>query len=176
MARVFQTGGPAEGAGWDFIHEFAQRFPGIVDHMKSGRALSHQDTHILNGLISESVDMKYAVAFYLRKYVPYPNPKIKKESDPFYFGLQHTDFFVESCFLDKNFKPYYENREKYLDAFLDFIADNPKLHRHYFPIIRSWELTADAIARASRDGGRGGSGGTGGGNDGDSGPQGFDPM
>ncbi len=173
MARVFPTGGPTKGADWDFIQEFAKRYPELVDHMKSGRVLSHHDTHILNSLISESDDMKYAVAFYLRKYVPHPNAKIRKESDPFYFGVQNTDFFIESCFVNKEFVPYYQNREQYVDSFLNFIADNPKLYNHYFSIIRSWEITSDAIARATRGDGRGGKGS---GNGGDDGPQGFDPL
>lgn len=179
MARVFPTGGPTKGQDWDFIQEFAHRFPELVEHMKAGHVLSRHDTHVLNSVVSESDDMKYAVAFYLRKYVHYPDHHLPKEKDPYYFGLRYTDHFIDSCFTNDSFFPYYQHREEYLDAFLDFVSDNPRMHKHYFDVIKSWEATADAIATARRGKG-GGSGGRGGGNDGghngDGGPQGFDPL
>ena len=176
MERVFSTGGPTERAAWDFIHEFEQRFPELAEHIKTGRIVSHQDSHILNSLVSESSDMKYAVAFYLRKYIVRPTPGLKNPyTDPYHFGVRWTDQFVDSCFTIKYFFPYYQNRQDYLDALLDFMADKPRLHKQYFDTIKSWEATVDALARASRGTG-GGSGGKGGSNGGNDGPQGFDPL
>ncbi|MCB9976700.1 MAG: hypothetical protein H6858_03755 [Rhodospirillales bacterium] len=185
MAHNFKAGGPVQGVlPEDLAGMFMNNHPELAGRLKSGFVSRPEDAHLLNTLIRQSSDLKYGIAFFLRKYLHTPMvPKDKYETTAHAFGVRWTDHFISQCFLDKKF-PYAGSREEYLDAFLAFMADKPKIHKGYFDTIRAWEMTDLAIAHASAQSRKGGSGGhSGDGSGGDNGqddgpslPQGPDFM
>lgn len=180
MARSLQ---PREPSGsYNFEHllldSLPSRYPDLVERLKAHR-VSRQDSDLLTRLIEESTQMKLSILVHLAKYAP-------EGSSPRKYADRHLSNFVETCFVAQHPK-----RDQLMDDMLAFFYDNPKVHKHYFNLVRSWEVTDSTLAHIFRHGqdqggGAGDSGKSGGGDKGsagnggrsepEGGPPGFDPL
>lgn len=178
MAYNFREGLPRSGFQRNFIQEFEARYPDLVRHLRAG-IVGTADRLQLQVIASESRDMKYASAFYLRKYIRPPidmkskefeegsetqaapskgEPSARRElakvvgEHPFLYGRRLTLQFIDSCFGDQNFSPYYQDRDRYLDAFLSFMYDKPRIFKHYSNIVRAWEISQVSLSHIARHG------------------------
>lgn len=173
MSRSLQPRNPTGDFDFDqtFINVLAQRHPELVERLKAHR-VSREDSVLLTKLTEESSQMKLAVCLHLAKYAP-------ENSAPRKYADRHLEYFIEKCFADQHPK-----RDQLMDGMLAFMFDKPRLHKYYFDLVRSWEITDSTLAHIFKNGqaqGNGGgdsgkSGGNRGGGGPEGGPPGFDPL
>ncbi|MCB1591248.1 MAG: hypothetical protein KDI90_02230 [Alphaproteobacteria bacterium] len=174
MAQNLQPAGPSGAFNKTYVDILSGQYPELVGRLREHR-VSREDSTLLNRLVSESTQMRVAVALHLAKYAP-------EGSKPREFADSNLEAFIEQCFVKKH-----PHREVLMDGILAFLVDNRKVFQHYTDLIRSWETTETSLARimskGGTDGRRGdsssGSGSSSGSNSGKSGPEGeipgFDP-
>ncbi len=120
-----------------YVNIFADNYPSLLKKIISGKGFGQEESVQLAGIMNQSKDMRIAVALHLAKFAP-PQTQAKN------FGRKTIETFIENWYQSDK----HVSKDIIMDGIIDFMMGNKEEVEHFSKVIRSWEATQSAIARA----------------------------